>query len=70
MTKSKRSTFKVVKVTTSGFSLVDGRFYPHPIPLTLEELPTVEEFQEYYDHWFYVLGDNCERETIDDGSGL
>ena len=70
MSKSKRSTNKVVRVTTQGFELEDGRVYSHPIPLTEEELPTIEEFQEYYDHWFYVLGNYCERETIDDCSSL
>ena len=70
MYKSKRSTYRVIRVTTQGFELEDGRIYQHPIPLTEEELPTIEEFQEYYDHWFSLLGDRCERETIDDCSGL
>jgi len=29
----------VVEVTTEGFELSDGRFYPHPIPLEEDELP-------------------------------
>ncbi|WP_342596764.1 hypothetical protein VKI21_04790 [Cyanobacterium aponinum UTEX 3222] len=49
-------------MTTEGFELSDGRFYPHPIPLEEDELPTVQEFQDYYDHWFNLLS----RNTTDD----
>ena len=57
----------VVKVTTEGFELNDGRFYPHPIPLEEDELPTVQEFQEYYDHWFNLLLNNGNgRKTAND----
>lgn len=59
----KHSKVRVVKVTTTGFELSDGRFYPHPIPLSEEELPTVQEFQEYYDHWFSILIKDHEREA-------
>lgn len=52
----------VVEVTTKGFELSDGRFYSHPIPLEEDELPTVQEFQEYYDHWFNLLS----RDNTDD----
>lgn len=52
----------VVEVTTEGFELSDGRFYPHPIPLEEDELPTLQEFQDYYDHWFNLLS----RDTTDD----
>ncbi|ACK69453.1 hypothetical protein PCC7424_0999 [Gloeothece citriformis PCC 7424] len=62
----KKPTVKVVKVTTTGFELSDGRYYPHPVPLTEEELPTVEEFQEYYDHWFNLLSIEHEREVAND----
>lgn len=70
MSKSRHPTNKVVRVTKEGFELEDGRYYPHPIPLTEEEHLTVEEFQEYYDHWFNILGNYRERETIDDCSSL
>ena len=40
---------KVVKVTKTEFELEDGRVYEHPIEL--EEIPTLEEFQEIYDEW-------------------
>jgi hypothetical protein len=62
----KKPTIKVVKVTTTGFELSDGRYYPHPVPLTEDELPTVEEFQEYYDHWFNLLNTDHEREAAND----
>jgi hypothetical protein len=70
MTNYNYRTNKIVRVTTQGFELEDGRVYSHPIPLEEDELPTIEEFQEYYDHWFNVLGDFRERETIDDCSNL
>ena len=40
---------KVVRVTATEFELEDGRVYTHVIPLN--PVPTVEEFQVFYDLW-------------------
>ena len=40
---------KVVRVTSTEFELEDGRVYTHVIPLN--PVPTVEEFQVFYDLW-------------------
>ena len=40
---------KVVRVTTTEFELDDGRVYTHVVPLS--PVPTVEEFQVFYDLW-------------------
>ena len=44
---------RVVRVTESEFELEDGRIYPHLV--ILDDVPTVEEFQSIYDHWFAVF---------------
>lgn len=44
---------RVVRVTKTEFELSDGRIFPHVVEL--DEVPTVEEFQEYYDHWKRLL---------------
>lgn len=44
---------KVVRVTATEFELDNGDIYPHVIEL--EEVPTPEEFQEHYDHWFSIF---------------
>ncbi|MCG5059159.1 hypothetical protein VB834_20770 [Limnoraphis robusta Tam1] len=46
---------KVIKVTRTEFELSDGRIYEHPLPFEPDEVPTVEEFQEFYDHWKNIL---------------
>ena len=43
----------VVRVTKTEFELEDGCVYPHPI--VLDDVPTVEEFQGIYDHWFAIF---------------
>jgi hypothetical protein len=57
---------KVVKVTTTEFELNDGRVYQHPIPLEPDELPTLKQFQAYYDHWFTLLSKDDDREAAND----
>ena len=43
----------VVRVTETEFELGDGRVYPHLI--ALDDVPTVGEFQDIYDHWHVVF---------------
>lgn len=43
----------IVKVTKTEFITEDGT--KHPIPFELDSVPTVEEFQEIYDHWLTVF---------------
>jgi hypothetical protein len=40
---------KVVRVTKTEFELEDGRVYDHPVEL--EDVPSLEDFQEVYDEW-------------------
>lgn len=51
----------VVRVTKSEFELEDGRVYPHP--MILDDVPTVEEFQGIYDHWFAVFNQEFAEEV-------
>lgn len=48
-------TVKVIRVTATEFELSDGRIYEHPLPLEPDEIPTVSEFQEFYDRWKNIL---------------
>ena len=52
---------KVVKVTKTEFELEDGRVYEHPVEL--EEIPTLEEFQEIYDEWVDKFKDMFKNEN-------
>lgn len=45
----KVKSMKVVRVTKTEFELEDGRVYDHPIEL--EDVPSLEDFQEAYDGW-------------------
>lgn len=45
----------VVEVKEDGFVLSDGRFFEFPIDMNVEELPSVEEMNEYYNHWKDIL---------------
>lgn len=59
-------TRKVVRVTADEFELDNGDIYPHVIELDEDEVPTVEEFQETYDHWRNVITNElkeCHGET-------
>lgn len=56
----------VVRVTSTEFELNDGRVFEHPIPL--EEVPTLEEFQQIYDRWSRVFSEmleNRDRGSVD-----
>lgn len=46
---------KVVRVTDMEFELSDGRVFEHPEPL--DEVPSVEEFDETYQYWSRMLRD-------------
>ena len=46
---------KIVRVTAEEFELDNGQIFPHAIELDDDEIPTVEEFQETYDHWREVI---------------
>ena len=43
----------IVKITKTEFGTEDGVI--HPIPFELEEIPSIEEFQEIYDQWFRLF---------------
>ena len=43
----------VIRVTETEFELEDGRIYQHPV--ALDDVPTVEEFQGIYDHWYAIF---------------
>jgi hypothetical protein len=62
---------KVVRLTTTEFELSDGRLYQHPVPLKPDELPTLQEFQSYYEYWFTRLSEKGnDREVVSDGPSL
>lgn len=52
MIKEKRV---VIRVTKTEFELDNGRIFE--MPIELEEVPTVEEFQKVYDQWSKVFQD-------------
>lgn len=54
-------TPKVVRVDTDEFELDDGRIYPHVVELDEDEVPTVEEFQQIYDHWRSVIANELKE---------
>ncbi len=58
---------KVVRVTQTEFKLLDGRVYQHPIELEPDEVPTVKEFQDYYNHWLSLLDKWNDREIVNNG---
>ena len=49
----KTMTKKIISVTKTEFVTEDGTV--HPILFELEEVPTVEEFQDIYDNWLQVF---------------
>lgn len=55
---------KVVRVTATEFELEDGSIFPHAVEL--EDVPSPEEFQKFYDHWFSIFEDLANGETSDD----
>ena len=44
---------KVVRVTATEFELSDGRVYQHPV--SLDVVPTPEEFQSNLDYWSSII---------------
>ena len=52
---SKEESPVVVRVTETEFELSDGRIFEHPEPL--EVVPSVEEFNETYQHWAKIIND-------------
>ena len=45
----------ITHVTETEFQTEDGRTIPHPVPFPKDEVPSVEEFQKWYDHWYVVF---------------
>ena len=45
----------ITHVTETEFQTEDGRTVPHPVPFPKGEVPSVEEFQKWYDHWHAVF---------------
>lgn len=43
----------ITRVTKTEFETSDGVI--HQMPFELEEVPTIEEFQDLYDDWFRIL---------------
>ena len=56
---------KVVRVTRTEFELSDGQVFQHVVEL--DEVPTVEEFQEFYDHWRALIDPEYGNETVNYG---
>ena len=42
----------IVKVTETEFEAEDGGVFSHPAPFEKDQVPSVEEFQEWYDYWY------------------
>ena len=56
-----QQTPKVIRVTTDEFELDNGQIFPHAIELNEDEVPTVEEFQETYDHWRNIIANELKE---------
>ena len=52
---------KVVSVDKNGFTLEDGTYCEHPIPL--EEVPTLDEFQKIYENSVNIIN----QEIVNNG---
>lgn len=52
---------KVVSVDKNGFTLEDGTYCEHPIPL--DEVPTLEEFQKIYENSVNIIN----KEIVNNG---
>lgn len=46
---------KIVRITKTEFEMEDGTI--RSIPFELDEVPTIEEFQQIYDDWLQVFRD-------------
>jgi predicted acetyltransferase len=53
---------KVVRMTKTEFELEDGRVYDHPVEL--EDVPSLEDFQEVYDEWVRKFQDMFVRDDV------
>ena len=58
---SKEESPVVVRVTETEFELSDGRIFEHPEPLDV--VPSVEEFNETYQHWAKIINDEFTGQT-------
>lgn len=56
----------VVRVTDTEFETSDGAVYPHMVPFSPEEVPSLEDFQRIYDHWRKVLLVGPQEDVTDD----
>ena len=52
---------KVVSVDKNGFTLEDGTYCEHPIPL--DEVPTLDEFQKIYENSVNLIN----KEIVNNG---
>lgn len=50
---------KVVSVDKNGFTLEDGTYCEHPIPL--DEVPTLDEFQKIYENSVNLINKEIEN---------
>lgn len=59
-----KAKMNVVRVTQTEFEMEDGTVYPHPFPL--ESVPSLEEFQSFYDIWRSRFHRDQDEEPADD----
>lgn len=59
--KMNTKTRKVVRVTAEEFELDDGQVFPHVVEFEPDEIPSVEEFQQTYDHWRNVIANELKE---------
>ena len=45
----------ITRVTETEFETEDGRVFPHAVPFETGQVPTIAEFQQWYDRWFEVF---------------
>lgn len=53
-------------MTDTEFETSDGAVYPHMVPFSPEEVPSLEDFQRIYDHWRKVLLVGPQEDVTDD----
>ena len=49
------SSHKIVRVTEAEFEMEDGTI--HPMIFELDEVPSIEDFQQIYDEWHDMFKD-------------
>lgn len=57
----------IIRVTETEFETSDGRVVPHPVPFEPGQVPTIEEFQRWYDQWYEMF--NSQGFLADDTAG-